>query len=280
MITFASAASFEKGMQTLFGFPPQVARALATNNGGALIVPLRSIAVNWALLSRERPLTILRHELAHAMIREVAGASAVIPSWFDEGLATMEQSSWTLTEEDRYVAASLVGSGQTTLAKLTNANDWIEQSGRFKGRNYQVASVAVDALQRQVGVQGIARLLEQLGQGSDFESAFSTVSRTSVAAFSRAFPEAAVKGAPTKIVTTELASGEVAWTLKSATPDVKVHVTIDGRDGLTYRLAFDVTTDANGTYASTFGATAAAGTYFIQAVAGDAEVNATIRVRK
>ncbi len=84
----------------------------------------------------------------------------------------MEQSSWTLTEEDRYVAASLVGSGQTTLAKLTNANDWIEQSGRLKGRNYQIASVAVDALQRQVGVQGIARLLERLGQGSDFESAF------------------------------------------------------------------------------------------------------------
>ncbi|MSQ37414.1 MAG: hypothetical protein EXR61_03765 [Chloroflexi bacterium] len=88
VITFASAGSFEKGLQTLFGYPPQIARALAAHNGGALIVPLRSIAVNWELLSREWPLTILRHELAHTMIREVTGASAVIPTWFDDGLAT------------------------------------------------------------------------------------------------------------------------------------------------------------------------------------------------
>ncbi len=31
IVTFATAASFERGMQTLFEYPPQVARALARN---------------------------------------------------------------------------------------------------------------------------------------------------------------------------------------------------------------------------------------------------------
>ena len=80
--------------------------------------------------------------------------------------------------------------------------------------------------------------------------------------------------------TTELPSGEVRWTLKGGLPGTKATVTVDGREGTRYHLQFDVATDESGGYTSTFGSTAPAGSYFVQVVAGDAEVSATARVRK
>ena len=84
---------------------------------------------------------------------------------------------------------------------------------------------------------------------------------------------------PVRIFTDDLASGEVAWTLKGAQPGTSARVTINGRD-VTYNLSFDIQIDQNGQYSSTFGSTAPAGTYFVQVVAGDAEVSTTVRVKK
>jgi len=260
IVTFATAESFERGLTTLFDYPQQTARALARNNGGALVIPLRSIAINWAVLGKEKPLTILRHELAHAMIREIAGASAVMPSWFDEGIATMEQASGSL-------------------ARIADAGDFIRESAAARGRTYQLAAASIDALKGQIGLGGMSRILDQLGRGTDFESAYANVTGRALSSFLQAAPSEIVRAAPTKVVMEELPSGEVRWTLRGGVPGQKASVDVNGRD-VAYRLTFEVEVDQNGSYTSAFGATAPAGTYFVQVVAGDSEVSGTARVRK
>lgn len=275
IVTFASAASFESGLRTLFGYAQATARSLAANNGGVLIS--RVVLINWAVLGQERPLTILRHELTHALVREIT-RTGEFPAWFDEGLATLEQDTVPGAEvgslEEWYAGRALLESGGVTLGQLASAADWSRQSAALGGRNYFTAASAVRALIDDIGRPSLLRLLERVGGGERFSEAFGAVAGRSLETFERGLPRKMAERLPPRIVPRSATDGIVQWTALGFVPGSDAVVTIEG---LGYRVSYAVTVDELGMFTGTLGPPAPAGTYTLRAEGRGASATATLR---
>ena len=92
ILIFATRASFTRGTQDLFGYSPETAANVAVSYGGVFDPETLTIAVNWqAAASADLP-SLLAHELTHLATREIVGQGAVLPAWFEEGLAAEIQA--------------------------------------------------------------------------------------------------------------------------------------------------------------------------------------------
>src|SRR5207248_3904264 len=93
---FATRSGFATGLRQIFGARPSDAGVLAATSGGVALTRQNAIVVN---LQNTDPgqITIVRHELTHMLVHQIAGPDATIPAWFDEGLATLEQDSLIAT---------------------------------------------------------------------------------------------------------------------------------------------------------------------------------------
>ena len=267
---FAVPGTFELGMIVLFRMTPSVARSVASGHGGALDVPSVSVALDWQVVRLERPLTILRHELTHAMVHQIAGRDAELPSWLDEGLAAMSRDGLAAASDpdaDLVITAALLSSARVSLARLSTTESWLRQSAALGAGSYDVARTATELLTKDVGRAGIVELLERTAKGDTFEVAFLAITGASVAQFESAFADRVASAAPGARITTNGGpglDGGLTWSARGFPPGAAT-VAIDGG---AYRLTYPVAIDGSGVFSAAFGSTAPAGTYSLRVTSG------------
>src|SRR5262245_23678276 len=126
---------------------------------GTIRVPMRGALDKSAELDR-----VLAHEFTHALVRTLASRN--VPTWLNEGLATALES----TELDWAQNDVRAAGGAAPLGALRSG------FGRFTGEQAQLAyatsALAVRRMLEEAGGVAVAKLLRDLGQGTDFDSAF------------------------------------------------------------------------------------------------------------
>ncbi|MEO8686030.1 MAG: hypothetical protein ABI414_14460 [Devosia sp.] len=151
---------------------------LATFGGGST-----GITYGWQLIRIAphglRP-TILTHERLHAEIAARLGWRSLwsepVPVWFNEGLATY------LAHDDRFnqsyspadIAWIMAGTDRASWNRLLTERDWIA--------GYGAARAAITQLDRQLGLQGLRALLDNVAKGTPFNEALMQLSATEVSA--------------------------------------------------------------------------------------------------
>jgi tetratricopeptide (TPR) repeat protein len=125
---------------------------------GTIRVPMRGA------LDEEKELDrVLSHEFAHALVRTLS--TAAIPTWLNEGLATVLESDDLGWAEQRVAHSKPV-----RLSVLASS------FGRFTGGQAQLAyatsALAVRRMLREAGGFAVANLIRDLGDGIDFDHAF------------------------------------------------------------------------------------------------------------
>lgn len=278
IVAFQSAESFEKGLRTLFGLDEATSRTLARNAGGALISEVQTIAINWGLLSREIPLTILRHELTHAILRDIAGDQVALPAWFDEGVATLQQNtaydSGPKVVDQLYQAKALVGSGRLRLPRLASSRDWIRETATLEGRTYAVAYAAVQILHDRVGTPGLTKIVTRTPE-IGFEGALREVTGTDSASFDRELATRIDAIAPKpELTVTKVSESEVEWRVRGFAPGGTARARVTGPNS--YLIEFDVKLDDLGGHRATFGSTVPAGTYLLRLMLEGVELSAEL----
>jgi hypothetical protein len=272
---FATRNSFAFGLQEIFGVRGPDAGLLAAANGGITLPRQNAIVINLQNLPTDKDFAIVRHELTHALVHQVIGASASVPAWFDEGLATLieRDGSATTAERGSAVALAILTAGKVTLGDLDQQTEWAQRNAALDGQAYSVAAEAVHQLEHRVSHDGLVRMLDAMGSGSSFAAAYLAEAGETVADFARAFPSRVAEESEARIVQTSRADG-VLWTLSGFTPNSVVTVTIDGAG---YHLEYEVRTDKYGMHQGTFGGTAPKGEYTLQATRAGMSATATIR---
>jgi hypothetical protein len=277
VLLFATPASFAKGVEDLFGYAPQTAQTAAASYAGIVDQGTLTVAVDFGAVGGDDLAGLLAHELVHVMIRETAGQTATLPAWFEEGFATVIQREDSLPgDTDTLVARSLVASGTVRLDALVTLADWHRSFARVGRPQYALAAAAVRAMADKVGEQGLVRALAAVGAGTSFADAYAALGAGSLADFTTAFAASAA-GAGIAVGSTESAAGDLAWTLYSFGPNATVSVHIAGERG--YEVTYTVTTDDLGMFRGSFGSTAPAGSYAIEAKSGALEASAELVTR-
>jgi hypothetical protein len=125
---------------------------------GVIRVPMRGALDDEQELDR-----VLAHEFTHALVHTLA--KSPIPTWLNEGLATAVESS-SLEWAERRVG----GSTPVPLARLRSS------FGTFSGAQAQLAyatsALAVRRMLQDAGGVAVANLIRDLGDGVDFDTAF------------------------------------------------------------------------------------------------------------
>ncbi|MDP9281095.1 MAG: hypothetical protein M3P38_03235 [Chloroflexota bacterium] len=263
ILVFATRASFARGTQDLFGYSPETAANVATSYGGVFDPQTLTIAVSWQSTAGSNLSRLLAHELTHLATREIVGPDAVVPAWFEEGLAAEIEAGDAGIDTDAQLAArSLLANAPRTLDTIATLADWHREYAKLGTALYAVSAEAVGALEAQIGRGAMFDLLTEVGRGARFEDAYRAHAGEDLDGFlarltgGDAFqPTVAVGTAPDT-------AGNLRWTLSGFAPDSDVRITISGSG---YDLAYMVRTDGIGMYRGSFGATAAAGSYTVTA---------------
>ena len=273
---FATRNTFAFGLQEIFGVRGPDAGLLAVANGGITLPRQGAIVLNLQNVPSDKDFAIVRHELTHALVHETIGLNAVLPAWFDEGLATLVERDGGATSGARSsaVALSVLTAGKTTLSDLEQQTLWAQRNAAIDGQAYSVAAEAVRLLEERVSHDGLLRILEAMGGGSTFAAAYADEAGESIGDFERSFPSRlAADQSEARIVQTPRADG-VLWTLAGFTPESVVTVTIDGAG---YHLEYEIRTDKYGMHQGSFGGTAPKGEYTIRASRAGTAASATIQ---
>ena len=141
-----------------FGEITRLAPWSAAGYDGRIRVPLGRPLEQQEELDR-----VLSHEYVHAVVAMLGGRT--VPAWVNEGLATVLESTDSTDAEH-----TLVRSGVPELSKLHNS--FVGLSARDAEIAYASAAHAVRRLVDQRGVAAVVALLEDLGRGASFPSAF------------------------------------------------------------------------------------------------------------
>ena len=109
---------------------------------------------------------VVYHEVAHILINRAA-EGRLVPRWFNEGLASASERSWSLGDRSRFTWELLIGGALTA----TQLETLFGQGRREVARAYVVSEALVrDILQRH-GPLTAARILRRMGDGIPFEAA-------------------------------------------------------------------------------------------------------------
>jgi EAL domain-containing protein (putative c-di-GMP-specific phosphodiesterase class I) len=273
---FASRSTFAIALDRFFGARGSESGLLAAANGGVTIPRQNAIAINLQNVPSSGSSTIIQHELTHVLVREIAGANAVLPAWFDEGLATIEQETSTLPDggaRARAVTVALLKAQETSLADLADATYWTQRNAALNGQAYLVAATAVRLMEERVSRAGIVRMLTSVRHGRSFAEAYADEAGESLREFVTVFEGLASSDSDPQITVSPAEDG-VLWTLSGFTAETVIAVQIDGRS---YRLGYPATTDRYGVYQAVFGSTAPPGDYVVRVSGGGRTATETLR---
>lgn len=126
---------------------------------GTIRVPMRGADEEGENLDR-----VLAHEFAHALIRSLATRN--LPTWLNEGLASVLESDSLGWAEDRVAKAPSVPSLTVLAGPFANLG------GQDAQVAYAASALAAQRLLDEAGGAAVANLLRDLGEGVDFEAAF------------------------------------------------------------------------------------------------------------
>jgi len=271
ILVFATRASFARGTQDLFGYSPETAASVAASYGGVFDSQTLTIAVSWQSLAGSNLPRLLAHELAHLATREMAGQDAVLPAWFEEGLAAEIEAGDAGIDMDAQLAArSLLANAPRTLDTIATLADWHREYAKLGTALYAVSAEIVGAIEAQIGNRAMFALLDEVGHGARFQDAFREHAGEDLDGFLARFT-GNVEFQPTVAVGTIAdPSGNLRWTLTGFAPSTEVRISISGTS---YDLRYTVRTDGIGMYRGTFGSTAASGSYTL--TANSSSFNAT-----
>lgn len=276
VFVFATRESFASALERHLGYPASAAARLAAQSGGLLVTGLDAILINAEnVLGGDRPPTILRHELAHVLLHELAG-DMTMPAWLDEGLATLIERG-DAAQRERMVSLSLAAARRVSLDSLADPGAWLSRNEALFGHGYGIAAAAAEMLLERIGPGGLVPLLTALGRGVPLADAYAAAAPESLAAFVAAFPPRAGAASCGRGVVVDApgSDGLTIYQLYGFPPDAAVSVTVDRA---ATHLAFSVRTDAIGAYAGTLGGTMPAGVYRLRASVslGAAEVDVPV----
>jgi hypothetical protein len=274
ILVFATRASFTRGTQDLFGYTPETAANVALSYGGVFDAQTLTIAVNWQAAAGAKITSLLAHELAHLATRELAGPGAVLPAWFEEGLAAeSENADAGVDEAARIAARSLLANAPGTLATTATLADWHRAYADIGPALYAVSAEAVRAIEARIGKDALFALVAEVGRGGRFEDAYKARAGESLSELVTRFTTELASNPTVSIGATKDERGNFAWTLSAFVPNSEVRVRITGNG---YDLAYTVRTDAIGLHRGSFGSTAEGGAYTLSADAGDLHATAVI----
>ena len=190
---FATTESYTQGLQTLLGYTQPVAAATAKRTDAIFQPKAQLVVANWSEIGRYFPRSALRHELTHLMNSQMVGTNPTMPGWFDEGLAVSEEltlpGSKYMGMLVRYRTASMAQNGKLpSLTELDSPLQWSLRPSPWSYYQYAEGEQAVEMLRADVGQAGIIRILELMGQGQPFATAFETVAGKPYTDFVAAFP--------------------------------------------------------------------------------------------
>jgi len=114
---------------------------------------------------------VVGHEYGHIFLHLLAGGSARIPRWLDEGFAMRAGFEWTLATYARLAKASVTNS-LLPLADLEHVNTF---GGEKAALAYTESLAAFDYLQESYGRESVRELVRALGDGMSVEAAFRSV---------------------------------------------------------------------------------------------------------
>ena len=274
ILVFATRATFARGTQDLFGYSPETAANVASSYGGVFDPQTLTIAVSWQSSAGSNLPRLLAHELTHLATREMVGQDAVVPAWFEEGLAAEIETGDAGIEEGALLAArSLLANAPRTLDTISTLADWHREYAQLGTALYVVSAEIVGAIEAQIGRPAMFALLAEVGHGARFEDAFRAHAGEDLDGFLARFT-GNVEFQPTVAVgTTPDGNGNLRWTLTGFAPNTEVRITISGKS---YDLGYTVRTDRIGMYRGTFGSTAASGSYTLTAKSTSFSATGTI----
>lgn len=273
IFVFATRASFARGTQDLFGYTHETATSVAASYGGVFDPATLTIAVSWQSVAGAGLSELITHELTHLATREILG-SAVVPAWFEEGLAARIQAGDAGTGSDtRFAARSLLANAPQTLSNVVTLADWHRAHARLGVALYAVSAETVAAIEGAIGRDEMFALLADVAAGSRFGEAFLARSGEDLGAFIARFTGELALRPSLAVASVADASGNFRWSLGGFAPNTDVRIRVSGRS---YDLAFTVRTDGIGMYRGTFGSTAAPGAYTLVAETATASATVTI----
>jgi len=110
---------------------------------------------------------IMTHEQIHADLHSYLGVSDVLepryPMWFNEGLATHLSKDDRLNRPKHVKDALWIKEAMTfrDWGRMTNASNWRD--------TYGAAARLVEALENQIGIEGLQEIVHRVGAGEDFD---------------------------------------------------------------------------------------------------------------
>lgn len=119
--------------------------------------------------------TVLQHEVAHVLTARAAGGRR-IPRWFNEGLASAAERTWSLGARSRF-AWELVARKRLTAAGIEGL---FAGGARDAARAYALSDALVRYLLERYGPRTPARILSGMARGAPFEIALYAATGASV----------------------------------------------------------------------------------------------------
>lgn len=273
ILVFTTRASFARGTQELFGYSAETAANTAASYGGVFDPQTLTIAVSWQAATSASLPGLLAHELTHLAMREIVGHDAVLPAWFEEGLAAQIQAGDAGIDSDaRLAARSLLANAPHMLDTIATLSDWHRAYPQTGTALYAVSAETVRAIEARIGRHVMLALLAEVASGTRFEDAYRAQSGESLEEFITGFTAELALRPSVTVGTVADSSGSFTWTLASFAPNSDVAIRITGTS---YDLAYTVRTDGIGLYRGTFGATAARGMYTLTASTGSRSASVT-----
>lgn len=276
----ATTSTYTTAMQTIFGFSPAQAQQIATNSVGVFLPRSVAVAANWQEASETMPVSIIRHELTHMMERQIAPTIDSV-AWFNEGNARLEDltvpgNQWR-TMLSRYGAASMAATNTLfAIPDITVRAVWNARPDPAGSSQYHQASQLVQLLRNDLGQAGVLRIIELMGAGQSFESAYAAQTGRPFSSFSAnaAARLRAISGSyPAVATATDNPRGAgLSFLLYGFTPGAQVTIFLSGPASSSPRT---VTIGSIGTFFSYIDGAWPPGTYTVSATGSGGTVSAT-----
>ena len=118
-------------------------------------------------------LDILAHEITHAELRARLSVKAQkqIPTWFDEGIALQNDYRERYSEE-QWIAQTDNGNKTVALEDMDTPSEFYAGEAEDRRFRYLNAKHELSEWMAVHGQQGLLKLLEQINDGADFNTAY------------------------------------------------------------------------------------------------------------